>query len=81
MCRNHAVVTTASLVTIVVLGAGLRRVTTTVKLERSFHPTSRFVRDYHWIEEHIGPLISVEVVVRFDEECPLTIVAEGGVTS
>jgi predicted RND superfamily exporter protein len=70
--RNHAVVTTASLVTIVVLGAGLRRVTTTVKLERSFQSTSRFVRDYRWIEEHIGPLISVETLVRFERECPLS---------
>jgi predicted RND superfamily exporter protein len=73
LCQRHGVLAAASLAIIVLLGAGLARVTTSVKLERSFRDSSRFVRDYRWIEDHIGPLISVETLVRFDRECPLTI--------
>jgi predicted RND superfamily exporter protein len=29
------------------------------------------VRDFRWFEEHIGPLVPVEVVVHFDQECEL----------
>jgi predicted RND superfamily exporter protein len=73
LCQRHGILAAASLVVIVILGAGLARVTTSVKLERSFRETSRFVRDYRWIEQHIGPLISVETLVHFDRHCPLSI--------
>lgn len=72
LCRRHAVLSIAGLAVVVLLGAGLTRLTTSIKLERSFSKSSRFVRDYHWIEENIGPLISAEVLVRFDSQCPLS---------
>ena len=65
LCRRHPVLLVGSLATVVLLGAGLSRLSTSIKLERSFGKSSRFVRDYHWIEQNIGPLISVEVLVRF----------------
>ena len=72
LCRYQGVLTLASLIVFILLGAGLVRVTTSVKLERSFRQTSRFVRDYRWIEEHIGPLISVETLIRFKPTCRLS---------
>jgi predicted RND superfamily exporter protein len=72
LCGQHPLLVAGSLIVIVALGSGLTRLTTSVNLERSFRESSRFLRDYRWIEEHIGPLISVEVVVCFDGQCPLT---------
>jgi uncharacterized protein len=72
LCRYQGVLTLASLMVFILLGAGLVRVTTSVELERSFRQTSRFVRDYRWIEKHIGPLISVETLVRFKPSCQLS---------
>ena len=72
LCRYQGVLTLASLIVFILLGAGLVRVTTSVELERSFRQTSRFVRDYRWIEEHIGPLISVETLIRFKPTCRLS---------
>ncbi len=72
LCRQHSVLLAVGMVVVVLLGAGLTQLTTSIKLERSFSKSSRFVRDYHWIEENIGPLISAEVLVRFDRQCPLS---------
>ena len=34
-------------------------------------PTNPTVRDCHWFEEHLGPLVPVEIVIHFDKECTL----------
>ncbi|MCA9172135.1 MAG: MMPL family transporter, partial [Planctomycetales bacterium] len=34
---------------------------------------SRILQDYAWFERHLGPLVPIEVVVRFDESCPLSL--------
>jgi hypothetical protein len=46
---------------------GLTRVQTSVKLMRMFSPEARIIRDYTWLEEHLGPLVPVEVVLRIDD--------------
>ncbi len=43
--------------------AGLSRLETTVRLHDLFFPEAKILRDYAWIEEHLGPLVPVEVVI------------------
>lgn len=75
--RNHALVTAAFLA-IMALGVyGATRVETSVKLMRLFSPKARIIEDYGWLEEHLGPLVPVEVILRVDEDqCQLSLVEQ-----
>ncbi len=55
-------------------GFGLRQLQTSVRIETLFPRESRILRDYNWLEEHVGPLVPIEVVVRFpiDDRWPLS---------
>src|SRR6516165_2700801 len=48
-----------------VLGFGLTRVRTSVKLQTMFMSESRVMQDYRWLERNVGPLVPVETVLRF----------------
>ena len=51
---------------------GLTQVKTSVKLMRMISPKAQIIHDYAWLEEHLGPLVPVEVVIRVDQQkCPL----------
>ena len=53
-------------------GYGLTRVTTSVNLMALFSRQSEIVKSYAWLEQHLGPLVPMEVVLRLDEkECSL----------
>ena len=49
-------------------GAGVPRIRTSVAIDTLFTPESRVIRDYAWLEGAIGPLVPVEVVLRFSPE-------------
>jgi predicted RND superfamily exporter protein len=51
-----------------VCSIGLRNFDTETKVIRFFPQDSRIVQDYNWIEENIGGIIPVDVVVRFSAE-------------
>jgi predicted RND superfamily exporter protein len=46
-------------------GAGIPGIRTSVRIDTLFRPESRVIRDYAWIEAAIGPLVPIEVVIRF----------------
>ena len=46
---------------------GIPRIRTSVRIDTLFEPESRVIADYAWIERSIGPLVPIEVIVRFDE--------------
>jgi predicted RND superfamily exporter protein len=48
------------------LAIGLLRVKTSVRVGDLFAPRTRIIRDYGWLEERFGPLVPIEVVVRFE---------------
>lgn len=50
---------------------GLTRVETSVRLMKLFSPGATILQDYAWLEEHLGPLVPMEVVVRIDKDAPL----------
>jgi predicted RND superfamily exporter protein len=63
--RNHAVVSLACFAFIAVMGLGLARVRTNIDLLKLFDEDVRVRRDYAWLENHIGRLVPMEVVVEF----------------
>jgi len=54
-----------------VAAVGLPRLRTSVRIDTLFTPQSRVIRDYEWIEDKIGPLVPIEVVLRFSPESDL----------
>jgi uncharacterized protein len=54
-------------VSMVFLTAGITRLRASVGLRDLFSLRSQVLRDYAWLEQNIGPLIPVEVVLRFPQ--------------
>lgn len=72
VARHHRAIVGCCLVMMVGLGLGIPRLTTSVHLSSLFGPETRIVTDYAWIEQHVGALVPLEVVVEFQERCPLS---------
>lgn len=52
-------------------GLGLPDVRTSVRIETLFEPDSRIMTDYEWLEDRLGPLVPIEVLLTFAPECRL----------
>ena len=50
----------------VIVGVGIKDLTTSVRIETLFGPNSRIVHDYRWLEEHVGFVVPIEVVLKYD---------------
>ena len=72
ICRYHAAIFVGSVVLMVVTGIGLFSLRSTVKLQYRFGAHSRILQDYRWLEEHLGPLVPLELVVHFGRETQLS---------
>ncbi|MBI1348619.1 MMPL family transporter [bacterium] len=55
-----------------IAGLGLPHLQTSVRIETLFSAESRVIRDYRWIEEHVGPLVPIEIVLHVDAESHLS---------
>jgi predicted RND superfamily exporter protein len=49
-------------------GSGLYHVKTTINLMSLFSPDAEIIHSYRWLEDQLGPLVPMEVVVRLDRE-------------
>lgn len=68
--RHRAVF--ASLILVMAFCAfGLPRINTSIKLTKLFSADAEILQNYRWLEDKLGPLVPMEVVVRIDENCPL----------
>jgi predicted RND superfamily exporter protein len=52
----------------VVCGSGLYRVKTTINLMSLFSPDAEIIHSYRWLEDKLGALVPMEVVIRLDAE-------------
>jgi predicted RND superfamily exporter protein len=69
---HQAAVWAFFLISMCVAGYGLTRVTTSVNLMALFSRDSEIVTSYAWLEQHLGPLVPMEIVLRLDEkDCKL----------
>lgn len=55
-------------------GAGLTKARTTVDIMSLFSPDAQIIHHYQWLEDKIGPLVPMEIVVRMERDAPLTII-------
>ena len=69
--RHKRWVALGGLSALIALGAGLQWLQTSIKVERFFAPSSRVMQDYVWIQEKLGPLVPMEVVIRVPEAAEL----------
>lgn len=65
--RRNGWVTLGCLVLLALGAWGLTRTESSVKLMRLFSPKARIIGDYAWLEQRLGPLVPMEVVIRFDD--------------
>ena len=71
--RYHLPVVAGSVLVMACAGWGIQWLTTSVHIETLFSRHSRILKDYAWIEEHVGPLVPVEVLLEFRRDCPLSL--------
>lgn len=59
-----------SIAAMAVVGWGINRLEASVKIQNRFAPSTRIIQDYHWLESKLGPLVPMEVVIRFPASHP-----------
>lgn len=63
--RGAPAIVAATAAALALAAVGVPGIRTSVAIDTLFTPETRVMRDYRWLEEHIGPLAPVEVVLRF----------------
>ncbi len=65
-------VVASALVVMAGAGWGALQLKTSVRLDTLFSQKSKILHDYRWIEEHVGPLVPLEILLVTPTEVPLT---------
>jgi predicted RND superfamily exporter protein len=63
--RHHALVTAGCFAVIALVGWGVCRVETSIDLLKMFDRHARILKDYAWLEDNLGRLVPMELVLRF----------------
>jgi predicted RND superfamily exporter protein len=69
--RNWGWVCLIAFASMIGLGIGVTRLEASVRIETLFRADSRLIRDYAWLEKHVGSLVPIEVVASFDPSSDL----------
>jgi predicted RND superfamily exporter protein len=51
---------------------GLQSLQTSVRIETLYEPNSRIMQDYAWLEDRMGPLVPIEVLLTVDADASIT---------
>lgn len=68
--RHHAMLAIACLTVMALCAWRIPSIESTVKLQDRFLPSSDAIADYRWLEDNIGPMVPLEVVLHFDKTDP-----------
>ncbi|MHB8973907.1 MAG: efflux RND transporter permease subunit [Pirellulaceae bacterium] len=63
--RHNGWVTAVSMIVITAFAVGVYRVRTSIDLLKLFDSNARILKDYRWLEENVGRLVPMEIVIRF----------------
>lgn len=66
--RHHAIVTITSILLMGVAAYGITRVETSVHLLKLFDKSAKILGDYRWMENNLGKLVPMELMVRIDKD-------------
>ncbi|MEZ6095036.1 MAG: MMPL family transporter [Pirellulaceae bacterium] len=58
----------ASLALLIGLGLGVSRLKATVNVQNRFAPSTKIIQDYTWLEQQLGPLVPMEVILRIPND-------------
>ena len=72
VCRDHNVVVIPILIVTSVMAVGIFRLGADVKILNRFAPSTKIIKDYHWLENNLGPLVPMEIEVCFTPENDLS---------
>ncbi len=61
---RHVVVTVVCSIVMAILAMGLLKIETSVQLLKLFHSKADIIQDYTWLEQNLGNLVPMEVVLR-----------------
>ncbi len=70
---RHAAIAVVAAVIFVVGSLGVTKLEATARLHNLLPADAPLLRDYAWMESHIGPLVPLEVVLRFSADEPSTL--------
>lgn len=62
--RHHLLTAAVCTLVIAAFGLGVSRMRTSVNLLNMFHAQAKIIRDYQWLEAHLGQLVPMEVILR-----------------
>lgn len=62
--RHQRAIVTCGIAALLLAGFGIRRIETTVNMHDMFRPGERVIEDYDWMQQHIGPMVPVDVVLH-----------------
>ncbi len=69
---RHRLVLAGLVAVMIACGVGLSRVDTSIKLTKLFSPSAQIIHDYQWLEDNLGPLVPMEVIVKIDTDNGMT---------
>lgn len=67
VCEHHWFITVPCAIGLVALAFGANRLQASVKIQDRFATSTKIIQDYTWLEKNLGPLVPMEVIVRFDD--------------
>jgi hypothetical protein len=70
--NNHRKVLAGLTCVMVICGIGLMQINTSIKLMNLFSPSAQIIHDYAWLEDNLGPLVPMEVIVKIDQNNGIT---------
>jgi predicted RND superfamily exporter protein len=70
--RNHTLISSLACVSLIVAAYGIVRINTSVRIETLFSQDSKILNDYYWLENHVGTLVPIEVVLTCSPDVDLT---------
>ncbi len=68
----HRVVLAGLVCVMIICGIGLTRINTSIKLTKLFSPDAEIIHHYEWLEKNLGPLVPMEVIVKVQNDCKLS---------
>jgi predicted RND superfamily exporter protein len=66
--RRYALVAVTCTALIAVACVGISRIQTSIDLMGLFDKNARVITDYKWLEAHVGRLVPLEIVLKFDDD-------------
>ncbi len=68
---HYGLVCTTCLLVLVVAGAGITKIQTSVQLLKLFRNDAKILQDYRWMETNMGKLVPMEVLVMVDGDAQI----------